>query len=65
MTSTERHLNRMAHTNCAAGASSFRLATPTGRSVRAAELHALADFYAQRGDAETAADYRAQAASIE
>lgn len=56
--------DRNNHTNSAVGASVVRLATSAGRSARVAELSALADWYASRGDAETAADYRAQADAL-
>lgn len=45
----------------AAGQAEIRMATAQGHDARKAELLSLAQWYAQRGDAETAADYRAQA----
>ena len=44
-----------------AGAAAVGRTNPAWRRERAAEYRALADWYAERGDAETAADYRAQA----
>lgn len=44
-----------------AGAAAVGRLNPAWRRERAAEYRALADWYAARGDAETAADYRAQA----
>jgi hypothetical protein len=44
-----------------AGAAAVGRTNPAWRRERAAEYHALADWYAERGDAETAADYRALA----
>lgn len=44
-----------------AGAAEVGRTNAAWRRERAAEYRALADWYAERGDAETAADYRAQA----
>lgn len=48
-------------TKTPAGAAEVGRTNAAWRRERAAEYRALADWYAQRGDAETAADYRAQA----
>jgi len=48
-------------TSAPQGAAAVGRTNPAWRRERAAEYLALADWYAARGDAETAADYRAQA----
>lgn len=46
------------------GYASVRLSTAEGRRERIDELNALADYYADQGCADTAAEYRAQAREL-
>lgn len=48
----------------AIGEQSIRLRTPEGRAERIAELLALTAFYESRNDAESAQEYRMQAADL-